>query len=237
MSAPSPRSIGPVCTGDSRSSSRSLGYGSRMFPLTTSFSSKGSKGTASSSVVELIPGISRRDPLFWVTPGAEPDSAVIYSKRPLGCRERRALSVQAVPGRRTRSSRTEHAGRGQTGTPVISRSEGGEMGTNMTVEPQTKGRGQPEPAGAESPGEGSATRRRILRIASDAHVAAGRRRDQHAGPGLGGRPQRGVAVPLLPEQARSPRGGPGRTGCPPAPGAHGPARRRPAPASRAWPSS
>ncbi len=39
------------------------------------------------------------------------------------------------------------------------------MGTNMTVEPQTKGRGQPEPAGAESPGEGSATRRRILRIA------------------------------------------------------------------------
>ncbi len=39
------------------------------------------------------------------------------------------------------------------------------MGTNMTVEPQTTGRGQPEPAGAESAGEGSATRRRILRIA------------------------------------------------------------------------
>ena len=39
------------------------------------------------------------------------------------------------------------------------------MGTDMTVEPQTKDRGQPESAGAESPGEGSATRGRILRIA------------------------------------------------------------------------
>ena len=85
----------------------------------------------------------------------------------------------------------------------------------MAVDIQTKGKGQWEQSGADGPGEGVGDEATDPQDRADPDVPAGRRRDENAGPGLGGGPERGVAVPLLPEQARPPRGGAGGAGVPP----------------------
>ena len=148
----------------------------------------------------------------------------MYSKRSLGSRAH-GSGVPTAPSGRTACQ--EHAPcpgafRGRLSGELHEHDDGSHR--RASSPPAT---GKARPAAAE--GEGSATRRRILQIALTLMAPAGRRRHQHARPGVGGRPQRGLALPLLPLEAGPARSRPGRTRIP----AHGgqpppatPTRRR-----------
>ena len=160
----------------------------------------------------------------------------MYSKRSLGSREpsfqdvdtgRAALcpaTASDESGTSARQRQRDCSGRRLTGP----RSESGEMGPKMTIDTRPAGRRARGASGAV-PGEGSATRRRILQIALTLMAQRGvdgtSMRDLASAAG----PQRGLAVPLLPEQAGPPGVGPDRAGLPPHPaGAHRSRGRDPA---------
>src|ERR1700722_16636282 len=107
------------------------------------------------------------------------------------------------------------------------------MGPKMSVGTPPKGDAPTERATATA-GEGSATRRRILQIALTLMVQRGvdgtSMPNLDAPPGRG--PQRGVAVPLLPEQTGPAGVGADRAGVPPDQ-AGAPRPREPEPRRRA----
>ena len=162
----------------------------------------------------------------------------MYSKRSLGSPAQGFLATGDDPvcagsdPDKDTSRRQEHAGGHglrEDDRAAFRRPEVGErrMGPKMSVGTPPRGDAHAERATA-------AARRRLGDPAADPadrphpDGPARRRRDEHAGPGLGRGPQRGLAVPLLPEQAGPPGVGADRAGVPPdQAGARRPRRREP----------